>query len=645
MEDKVRGLRGWISGLAIVACLFHVVAFSGLLTILRIFIPTSQLRAVSLILVLSLVYLELIVQAKNRRHQLVFLLLLVVGITGSALPVLSYQRYISYSLIGYLDSTGLLAISLLSVSLLCAAKWRLGWAIPLIIVTISAITLFQPALPGLIRGPATAPDRFGYTIFVGTSGIFGVPFRVATSIIISFLIFGALFEASGGGRWFVDLAMRTTGRMTGGPAKAAVVSSALFGMLSGSPSSNVATTGVLTIPLMRRMGFNSSLAGAVETVASTGGMIMPPVMGAVTFVMAEWLGIPYAQVAFMALIPALCYYTVLFASVHFAACREGLKYSAEELPDVKGILREGWFYVIPLAFLVYFLLVAKLPPSTSAIATLPLVVVVSFLSKNKTNHLVPRKILNALKESMWRWLTIGLITAIVGIVLGSLELSGLGVRISGFLVDLARGNLLLTMIMVATSSFVLGMGLDALPCYITLAILTAPALVKLGVPLIAAHFFVLYWGLSSFITPPVCLAVYTACSITGGNVWKTGWDSVKVGIIVFIIPFAFVYHPSLLLMGTGKEILLAAGTALIGGVIMAGAIQGCFFFGRKLGLVSRFALFLSGFMLIIANSIQMLSLAAALTLFGVLWQIGEGKRHNGEHVQVPVLSRRKGGLP
>jgi TRAP transporter 4TM/12TM fusion protein len=331
---------------------------------------------------------------------------------------------------------------------------------------------------------------------------------------------------------------------------------------------------------MKKYGMSPAFSGAVEAVASSGGMILPPVMGAIAFVMAEWLGIGYTEVVVAAIMPAILYYVVLFISVDFVARRDGLAYDSPAGENVGKIFKNGWFYLLPIGLLVYLLLFKQLLPAWSALGALPVLIGVSYLSKNPQDHLNIQRIVKAFEGSCYRWLTVGIVTASIGILMGSLELSGLGVRVSGFLVNLGEGKLFFTLLLVAGASFVLGMGLDALPAYITLAILTAPALVKLEVPPVAAHLFVIYFGLASFITPPVCLAVYTACSITGEDIWKTGLHAVKLGAAIFIVPFAFIYHPGLLLQGSFFEIAKATLTGLAGAAMIAGGLQGYFFWGK-----------------------------------------------------------------
>jgi TRAP transporter 4TM/12TM fusion protein len=407
-----------------------------------------------------------------------------------------------------------------------------------------------------------------------------------------------------------------TGWSRGGPAKAAVVSSAMFGSISGSPSSNVATTGVFTIPLMKQIGYRPAFAGAVEAVASTGGQILPPVMGAIAFVMAEWIQVPYAQIAIAAFIPASLYFLIVFVSVHLQAHRDGIEPIARsELPKLGAVFVEGWFYLIPIAALIYFLIIKAYPPAMAGVLTLPFVIGASFLSSDRSDRLLPSNFAVACDRAVRGWVTVAAITGFVGIMIGAVELSGVGVKISTFILDLSGGNLILTLALVGLASFVLGMGLDSIPVYITLATLMAPALIQLGVSDMAAHLFVVYWGLASFFTPPLCIAVFVAMTISGSRLWETGWEAVRLGIAAFIIPFAFVLSPGLLLVGTFGEIVWAIGTALVGAILLACAIRGFAF--ARLGMVQRI-LAGAGGLLLIGPGIYPPLIGAALAAGGIV---------------------------
>ena len=348
----------------------------------------------------------------------------------------------------------------------------------------------------------------------------------------------------------------------------------MFGSISGSPSGNSATTGVFTIPMMKKIGYTSAFAAAVEAVASTGGIILPPVMGAIAFIMAEWIETSYASIVIAAAAPAALYFLIVFVSVHLQARKDGIKaLPRDELPRFWPVFVRGWYYLIPVGALVYFLVFKAYPPGMAGIYTCGFVFVVSFFSRDRSNWLTPSRIMQSFQDGVTRWITVAAITASVGIMIGALELSGVGIKISRFIVDLAGGDLTLTLLLVGIVSLIVGMGLDATPAYITLATLMAPALVRLGVPDMAAHLFVIYWQLASFYTPPTCIAVFVTSSIANSKVWPTGWEAVRLGIAAYLIPFAFVFNPGLLMQGSIIEIVLAIVTALIGATLLACGIR------------------------------------------------------------------------
>ncbi len=576
--------------------LYQIIIASRLLPSLGIFIPASEHRAISLFFVLTLIYYY---QSFSRKKGIYWLdiLLLVSGLIGVGYVAFNYGAIMNYGHYGYLDKKGIILAILAAISLLESSRRVTGIIFPLLILFFLIITMFQNYLPSLLHGKGYSIDRLAYSFYAGGGGIFGIPLGVATTILISFIIFGQLLEKSGAGEWIIRLALSLAGWSAGGPAKVAVVASGFFGMISGSPSANVATTGSFTIPLMKKTGYPPKFAAAVEAVASTGGQFMPPVMGAIVFIMAEWLNIPYARIVGMAFLPAILYFIILFISIHLEAKKQGLlAIPRQELPPITKVIKDGWFYLIPFFVLIYFLIIRKYPPEMSVMISIPFLIGISFLTKDKERYLTPLNIWKCLIRAVKSWLTVAIITAIVGMLISSLELSGLGIKFSRFMVDLSGGNLLPALIMVGVASFILGMGLDSIPCYITLTILAAPTLVKLGVPVEVAHLYVIYWGLASFFTPPVCLAVYVACGISGSKIWETGLEAMRLGISVFVIPIAFIYNQALLGRGTIGEITASILTAVLGGFFVATGIRGFAF--KRLFLWERIFSLIGGLLLI-----------------------------------------------
>ncbi len=572
---EIKKVINFVAGLA---GIYHIIVLSGMLTFLGIYTIPFRDRAASLLFLMILVYLYYHVnRSKGEEGRVAWydILFCAGGIIGAGFIVFFYDQAFYYVMSGYMDNTGVILGIILMIALLEAIRRVVGWVLPSIILFFLAITIFQPYLPGILHGPDFPLDQVFYSIYISGWGIFGTPFGVACSILIVFLIFGQMLQKAGAGEWFLNLAISITGWMRGGPAKAAVVSSAFFGSISGSPAANVATTGAITIPLMIRSGYSREFSGAVESVASTGGNILPPIMGAVAFVAAEWLAIPYAHIALAALLPALLYYIIVISSVHVQAVKIGLKpIPRAELPSFIKVVKEGWFYLPPLCVLVYFLLIKMLDPALSALYAMPVLIGCSFLSRNKEHWMTPQMIWNSIVGGVKNWIIVGAITASIGMMIGALELSGLGLKFSSFILELGGGNLTAVLIMVAIASIILGMGVEAITAYLTLTILVAPALLELGVPALSAHLFVIYWNLVSFITPPVCIAVYVACAISEGHVWKTGWEALKMGIGAFLVPFAFIFNPPLLLNGSAGEIAYTALITYIGALCVVMALSG-----------------------------------------------------------------------
>lgn len=580
------------------------------------YLATPQLLGGGLIFTLFLHVLT--GRPRGKAERWIDSLLLVVGLPGAIFIAFFYDKALDYEAYGFLDTKGIALAFSLAAALITMVYRRTTWAMPALIVILLSIVRFQEHLPGLLRGVGYDFSRLGFSFYMGTHGIFGVPFKVACTILISFIVFGRLFQAAGGGKWFLNLAAWLLGSARGGMAKVAVMASAFFGMISGSPSANTASTGAITIPMMIGTGYKPSLAGAIEAVASTGGQFMPPVMGAIIFIMSEWLDIPYRSVALMAALPAILYFVIVFTTIHFEALRSNRPVTARsEVIPLSQLLKDGWIYAIPLATLIVFLLVLKYDPEESVLFSIPVLIAGSFLSADKENKLNLTRICTSIVAGVETWLTVGVVTAAVGMVIGSLTLSGLGVKISGFLVDISGEKLILMLAMVGLASFILGMGLDSIPCYITVAILTAPALMKIGIPDIAAHLFVIYWGLASFFTPPVCIAVYVACGISGAGVWETGRNAVRLGVGVFLIPFAFVLHPGLLLKGSAAQVIITGIVATAAAVaISCGSAGYCL---KRLNWAQR-AMLVAGAIFMILPGYQTVTIGLILVAASLLWQ-------------------------
>ena len=445
-----------------------------------------------------------------------------------------------------------------------------GWALPI------------TALVFLVYGLTLGNQSVGIMLdqlYLTTEGIFGIPLYVSATYVMLFILFGAFVERSGAGQLFMDFALALAGHTSGGPAKAAVITSSLFGTVSGSAVANVMTTGTFTIPLMMRTGYRPAFAGAVEAVASTGGQLMPPIMGAAAFVMAEFLGVSYLTVAGFALLPALLYYVAVFMAVHFEARRIGLVgLPKADLPRLRTVLLERGHLFLPLVVIVVVLLVGY-SAAFSALCGIGSVIPTTWLRTSTRKTFTPRAIMDALESGARNTLVVALACACAGIVIGTITLTGLGLAFTGVVLALSQNSLILALLLTMLAGILLGMGLPTTPAYIVQVALLVPALVKLGVQVEAAHLFVLYFAVLSAITPPVAMAVYAANGISRGTLMQTSWAAVKLGLTGYIIPFMFVSSPSLLLMGDVPTMFSSALTATVGVICLAAGLHAYFFFG------------------------------------------------------------------
>jgi len=470
------------------------------------------------------------------------------------------------------------------------------------LVTILAVFLlyglFADLVPGQLEGRAQAFPKLVSYLGVDLNALFGLPLVIITSIVIGFIFLGQLLLRSGGSEWFTDLAIGLTGRSRGGSAKIAIVASGLFGSISGSAVSNVASTGVLTIPLMRRGGYAPQAAGAFEAVASTGGQIMPPIMGAAAFLMSERLAIGYSEVVIAALLPALLYYVAVFIQADVEAARRKIPpIPRDQMRPLGKVLREGWFFALPFALLVIALFWLNRRPETAALWAAAAVVVVSLVFGYKGRRIGWRDILLSLSTTGAIAVDIIVIGAMAGLLIGVIEITGLSFGLTFLLVQVGQGSLFLLLVLTAIVSIVLGMGMPTTAIYLIVATLAAPPLRQLGIDPIAADMFVLYYGLLSMITPPVAIAAFTASNLAGARPMKTALLACRYGWPAFVLPFLFVLSPSLLMQGNALEVGQAVITA-VAGVWLASAGLGGYFRG-PLDIVGRGAFLVAGLALLI----------------------------------------------
>jgi TRAP transporter 4TM/12TM fusion protein len=449
------------------------------------------------------------------------------------------------------------------------------------LLVLSILFLIYPFIgkfiPGLFGHRGFAFNKVLEMAFMTTNGVFGMPVGISSTYVFMFSLFGEVLNASGAGDIFFDLARSIAGFTRGGLAKTAVVASALFGSISGSPISNVATTGSFTIPMMKKSGYPAHFAGAVETAASCGGTIAPPVMGAVAFIVAEIMGVTYAKIMIVAFIPAILYFGSVFLGVDSAALKLNLKgVPRRELPSFGKTLIRGLRFIIPLGWLVFRIL-AGYTANRAAFESTLLLIVFSFFTKDRTQWMNLNKILKALEDSVKTVLTIAIACAAAGIIVGMISLTGVGAKFTSLVLALAHGQLFLALILTMIVTIILGMGMNITPTYILAASLAAPALIKAGVVPMAAHFFIMYFAAMATMTPPVAMAAYTAASIADSDPMKVGFTAVRLGIVAYIIPFVFIYRPELLLHGESAKIIITSLFIFAGCYSLACGLNGWLF--------------------------------------------------------------------
>ncbi|WPZ13541.1 TRAP transporter fused permease subunit [Nitratireductor rhodophyticola] len=508
-----------------------------------------------------------------------------------------------------------------------------GLPLAIIVSIMSLYPIYTEYLPRAIAGFPSTIDYVAAYHAMGSESILGIPLRTFAGLIVGFIVFGAALQKTGAGAFFMDLSFALLGRVRGGPAKVAIFSSGLMGSMSGSVITNVLSTGVMTIPAMRRIGIKGTFAAGVETCASTGGTLMPPVMGATAFVMASFMSVPYGEVALAAIIPSALYFFGLFVQIDAMAGREELKgLPAEELPTIRQTLREGWYYIFVFALLIYMLLVMRREALAPYYAT-PLLI---FL-----NQVFSRK-------HRWGWKQVGefvdslgvlfsnlvAILAAVGMIVGALSMTGVAASLVNDLLRLADGSQIFLLLMGALTGLILGVGMTSTAAYIFLAILLAPALVEVGLNPMAVHMFIFYWGMLSFITPPVALGAFAAASIAKTPPMETGFEAMRIGSVIYFIPFFFAFQPALVLQGTWEQTVISTCLALVGIALFAYSVQGyapfigALFARRSYQLPLRLLLLFSAILIAVPASIipgwsdfDLVIVAAlvALPLLGLAW--------------------------
>ena len=522
------------------------------------------------------------------------LLLAVVGAATPAYIVIMYQEL---ALRSGIPTTEDVIIGVLGILVIIEATRRVV-GIPMLVVVLFFLSyaFLGPYMPAVIAHRGLTVEQLVSHLYFTTEGIFGIPLGVSSTFIFLFILFGAYLESTGLGKFFIDLANAVAGWASGGPAKVAVISSALMGTVSGSSVANVAGTGSFTIPMMKKLGYKKEFAGAVEAASSTGGQIMPPVMGAAAFLMAEFVGIPYIEIVEAAIIPAALYFIGVLLGVHLEAKKENLQgIPRSELPNAFQLLKEKGHLEVPLIVIVY-LLVTGVTPMRAALYAIILTIVASSL--RKSTRMKPIEIVQGLENGARGVLGVVIACASAGIIIGVVTKTGIGLKLASGLIDLAGGLLIPTMLFTMITSLILGMGVPTTANYVITSTIAAPALIQLGVPLLAAHMFVFYFGIIADITPPVALAAYAASGISKGRPIITAVNASKLAIAAFIVPYIFVVSPELLLIGGSTEtIILSVITALFGMIGISSSMMG--YLAARSTALERIIQFVAGFMMLV----------------------------------------------
>ncbi len=560
-EARYRDLFGWqglvITALAVGMSLFHFYTSGfGLLLAMK-------QRSLHLAFVLVLVYLLYPARETSKKDGIPWYDFILAAMAAFSTLYLFVEFEEMVNRAG-LPTTMDIIVGFMGIILLLEATRRVSSPIlPCIAIFFLFYCYFGRHFPQMFQHRGFNIQRIINHMYLGTEGVFGIPLGVSATFVFMFILFGSVLEQTGMGRFIIDLAMALAGGTTGGPAKVAVLSSGFMGSISGSSVANVCTTGMFTIPLMKSVGYKPHFAGAVEAVASTGGQIMPPVMGAAAFIMAQFMGVPYVHVALAAVVPALLYYFAVMVQVHLEATRLGLTgLPREKLPKLFKLLKAKGHLLLPLIAIVYFLL-SGYTPLKAAYYGIIISFAVSFL--NKETRLTPQKLKLALESGAKGALGVACACATVGIIVGTATLTGLGLRIASAIVAIAGGKLLPTLLLTMIACILLGAGLPTTANFIVTSTMAAPALFQLGVPPMAAYMFVLYFGIAADLSPPVALAAYAGAGIAGAEPMRTGVTAVKLALAGFIVPYIYVFNPMLVLVNFSPlPFTLAIITAILG---------------------------------------------------------------------------------
>ena len=560
--------------------------------------PGIAQKSIHLGFLLVIFYINAMVDSEKRWEQ-IFLGIMALFALGGCAYITILEENLQLRA-GIVYASDILFAILLIIAIFEACRRKMGNPLVIITLVFVAYAFLGKYIPGFLNQPGMTLKKFTSLVYLTTDGIFGSPLYASASYVVLFVLLGAIMSVSGIGDYMTNLATSLFGHMRGGPAKVAVVASGFFGSISGSPTANVIGTGTFTIPMMKKNGFEPEFAAAVEATASTGGAIMPPIMGSTAFIMAEMLGIPYTAVAKAALIPAILYFLAVLFGVDIYAAKHGLKgIPRSQLPKVRSMLKQIYM-LAPLIFLIFCMAVFNMTIVRSGLLTI--IVTLVLVEINPKTRMTKEQWLQIPVQTVKSAVSVGIACAMAGIISGVIMGSGLGYRISSILTSVAGTSMLLLLVLTMVVSLIMGMGVPTTAAYLVLASLVAPTMIQLGIPPLAAHMFIFYFGCISSITPPVALAAYAGAGLAGCDPNKTGYKAFRLAFCSFLMPYLFVYNPVLLMEGGVLDILWSLVTALIGAYLLASGFEG-FFFRWSLKWFERPLMILGAVMLIVPGMV------------------------------------------
>ena len=560
--------------------------------------PGIAQKSIHLGFLLVIFYINAMVDSEKRWEQIFLGIMALFALGGCAyITILDENLQLRA---GIVYASDILFAILLIIAIFEACRRKMGNPLVIITLVFVAYAFLGKYIPGFLNQPGMTLKKFTSLVYLTTDGIFGSPLYASASYVVLFVLLGAIMSVSGIGDYMTNLATSLFGHMRGGPAKVAVVASGFFGSISGSPTANVIGTGTFTMPMMKKNGFEPEFAAAVEATASTGGAIMPPIMGSTAFIMAEMLGIPYTAVAKAALIPAILYFLAVLFGVDIYAAKHGLKgIPRSQLPKVRSMLKQIYM-LAPLIFLIFCMAVFNMTIVRSGLLTI--IVTLVLVEINPKTRMTKEQWLQIPVQTVKSAVSVGIACAMAGIISGVIMGSGLGYRISSILTSVAGTSMLLLLVLTMVVSLIMGMGVPTTAAYLVLASLVAPTMIQLGIPPLAAHMFIFYFGCISSITPPVALAAYAGAGLAGCDPNKTGYKAFRLAFCSFLMPYLFVYNPVLLMEGGVLDILWSLVTALIGAYLLASGFEG-FFFRWSLKWFERPLMILGAVMLIVPGMV------------------------------------------